>query len=126
MGGCIAASDVPRSGISVSSLYGRVYRLSEEIVRRIMTFPPYMGGCIGCIGASPVNISVSSLYGRVYRFASPFISPLLRFLPVWEGVSAPIEPPITASKFPPCRRGCIAFIQRVRKAKNVSSLYGRV
>lgn len=48
------------------------------------------------------------------------------FLPVWEGGSAPIEPPITASKFPPCMRGCIAFIQRVRKAKNVSSLYGRV
>ena len=93
--------------ISVSSLYGRVYRKTyEEFVEKFSflpvregvslsplilsitdSFPPCTGGCIGFIKVIVLSTLVSSLYGRVYRTLAVEPTKSRRFLPVREGVS---------------------------------------
>ena len=88
MGGCIAGIYAGKCKGSVSSLYGRVYRLPLIIIQTLpcflpiwegvsadsgvaastLRFPPYMGGCIGSQQKVQIFVQVSSLYGRVYRY----------------------------------------------------------
>ena len=87
MGGCIENREMVSVVRAVSSLYGRVYRISHnryyptscflpvwegvspvpknETLKKL--FPPCMGGCIDMHEPMVEIIEVSSLYGRVYR-----------------------------------------------------------
>ena len=83
-GGCIVREDLPGRIWTVSSLYGRVYRLGAKVyiqdgcflpVREGVSlslqkglspvmFPPYTGGCITACLITPGGTFVSSLHGR--------------------------------------------------------------
>ena len=88
MGGCIGIPHLSGDRLSVSSLYGRVYRIHCNAIFNCSRFlpvwegvsipcnkgieckkfPPCMGGCIAKKNCGYDNQRVSSLYGRVYRF----------------------------------------------------------
>ena len=89
MGGCIVSRSQTPLCVAVSSLYGRVYHLSVQIMQEsvsflpvwegvsgavilntvLTVFPPCMGGCIELVPLMSEFGLVSSLYGRVYRYA---------------------------------------------------------
>ena len=91
----------------VSSLHGRVYRISYrerpvffcflptregvsqalELLEKQCPFPPYTGGCIEDYGAERTGGTVSSLHGRVYRSMNTPVDIYTGFLPTREGVS---------------------------------------
>ena len=126
-GGCIDPLTINFFAISVSSLYGRVYRcgqrsvlyvasflpiregVSAAVPKSLLTylFPPYTGGCIDDGTAYQKSDRVSSLYGRVYRFTIKKEQTIRCFLPIREGVSKSCCPPSYKSLFPPYTGGCI-------------------
>ena len=128
-GGCIEIRVAARKIISVSSLYGRVYRiwfvieylflrflpiregvsLSKSCRTSDKMFPPCMGGCIAAIHNFLKDVCVSSLYGRVYHFLLALSAQIGCFLPVWEGVSGGNKKGFLTTEFPPCMGGCIVI-----------------
>ena len=126
-GGCIEMLKGTPNKMTVSSLYGRVYRIPVMKMSVIWSFlpvwegvsfhyqrlnlqvrfPPCMGGCIICILCHFFIMHVSSLYGRVYREYYIRAHHPERFLPVREGVSDSLSDNFFAIKFPPCTGGCI-------------------
>ena len=146
MGGCIIC--VARYLILsiVSSLHGRVYRVTKALERACKSFlptwegvsqkgiahglyipfPPYMGGCIVGLWHNDIKGGVSSLHGRVYRLMAHEKKMKPGFLPTWEGVSVQFSEAEDTEEFPPYTGGCIAYISVSSFSTAVSSLYGRV
>ena len=144
MGGWIDKNSGVVRMLHVSSLYGRVDRVTPLLNKSMYSFlpvweggsalqanfefvsgfPPCMGGWIGEALGGIAERPVSSLYGRVDRSNNLLRATGLGFLPVWEGGSEQGKELRLLVWFPPCMGGWIESIQHMLCTRAVSSLLG--